>query len=369
MNVPFVDLSAQYVAIRNEIREAMDAVLADRTFIRGPHVADFEKDFATFCGANHCIGVGSGTDALTIALRSLGIGPGHEVLVPANTFIATSEAVTLAGAHPVFVDVHPDTSLMDLDAAEAKITSRTRAIIPVHLFGQPVDMAAVRTLAEARNLLIVQDCAQAHGATVDGRPLADFGDACCYSFFPGKNLGAYGDAGAIVVNDPELATRCRMTANHGRIGKYDHEFEGMNSRMDGLQGAVLRVKLFHLEAWTEARRANAARYAKLLADVPGISLPVASPGRRHVYHLYVIRHPWRDALQAHLKARGVATGVHYPIALPNLTAYAGFGHKPEDFPVASRLSGEILSLPMYAELTSEQAAYVAQCLREFNHPE
>lgn len=365
MNVPFVDLAAQYANIKTEIAAAIDAVLDDRTFILGPHVMEFEAHFATFCKAGHCVGVGNGTDALAIALTSLGVGPGHEVLVPANSFVATSEAVTMCGAQVVFVDVDPLGYHLDLEQARAKVTPRTKAVVPVHLYGQPADMIGIRTLANEFNLKVVQDCAQAHGATFDGRPLATFGDACCYSFFPGKNLGAYGDAGAIVTDNANLALRCRMHANHGRIGKYDHEFEGVNSRMDGLQGAILDVKLGHLDAWTEARRAAAARYDDMLKGLPGLTLPKARPGRRHVYHLYVVRHPRRDALQAHLKKCGVVTGVHYPIALPNLTAYKHLGHTNADFPIASRLAGEILSLPLYPELTLKQIEYVTTQMNKF----
>lgn len=364
-NVPFVDLAAQYAAIGQEVLTAITAVLEDRTFILGPHVNAFEKNFAAFCGAEHCVGVGNGTDALYIALKSLGFGPGDEALVPANTFIATAEAVGLCGGRPVFVDVEEAGFHMNLDDARAKITDRTRVIIPVHLYGQPMDLDAVDCLAKEFELKIVQDCAQTHGATIGGKSLVSFGDVCCYSFFPGKNLGAYGDAGAIVTNNETLAKRCRMFANHGRQGKYDHEFEGTNSRMDGLQGAVLDVKLKYLKKWTELRQANARVYDDLLAGIPSITTPAVLPGRDHVYHLYVIRCANRDGLQTFLKERGVATGVHYPIALPNLTAYAHLGHAAKDFPVARRLAGEILSLPMYPELLRQDIEYVAAQVRNF----
>jgi len=365
MHVPFVDLGAQYAEIAEEIQAAMEAVLRDKAFILGPHVASFEKNFAAFCGAGHCVGVGNGTDALFLALKGLGFGPGDEALVPANTFVATSEAVSMCGGRPVFVDAEEAGFHMDLADARRKITARTRAIVPVHLYGQPVDLGAVRALADEFNLKVVQDCAQAHGAEFSGQPLAAFGDACCYSFFPGKNLGAYGDAGAVVTNDEALARSCRMRANHGRQGKYDHEFEGVNSRMDGLQGAVLDVKLRHLDRWTEARRANALAYAERLAGTPGLLLPAALPDRRHVYHLFVVRVAQRDGLRAFLQEKGVASGVHYPIALPSLTAYAHLGLGAQDFPVATRLSGEILSLPMYPELTVEQIDHVADSIRDF----
>mgnify|MGYP000858048647 CR=1 FL=1 len=364
-NVPFVDLGAQYAAVGPEIQAAMQGVLQDKSFILGPHVAAFERDFAAYCGAAHCIGVGNGTDALYIAMKCLGLGPGDEVLVPANTFVATSEAVSQCGALPVFVDVEEEGYHLDLADARRKITPRTRAVTPVHLYGQPVDLAALRAFADEFGLKVVQDCAQSHGAAVDGKPLAAFGDVCCYSFYPGKNLGAYGDAGAIVCDDDALANRCRMFANHGRMSKYDHEFEGVNSRMDGLQGAVLGVKLRHLEQWTEARRANAAAYAKRLSGVPGLTLPAALPGRRHVYHLFVVRVDDREGLRAHLKERGVASGVHYPIALPDLTAYARSSQPPAPCPVATRLAGRILSLPMYPELAVEQIDHVADSVTAF----
>lgn len=365
MNIPFVDLAAQYATISEDILAAIHTVLSDRAFIRGPHVTAFEESFATFCEAKHCIAVGNGTDALGIVFKSLGVGPGDEVLVPANTFIATAEAVTICDAHPVFVDVDPASRLMDLEHAATKVTSRTKAIAPVHLYGLPMDMAEVRQFADQHNLKIVQDCAQSHGASVNQTPLAFFGDACCYSFFPGKNLGAYGDAGAIVTNDPELADVCRMRANHGRKDKFGHEFEGVNSRMDGLQGAVLNVKLPHLHAWTEARRANAARYTELLTGVPDLLLPSVPSGRRHVYHLYVVQTPQRDALRSFLKDNGVATGVHYPAALPNLKAYAHHGHRPGDFPVATKLAEEILSLPMYPELSADDILAIANLIKQF----
>ncbi|WP_243358642.1 DegT/DnrJ/EryC1/StrS family aminotransferase [Fundidesulfovibrio terrae] len=365
MTIPFVDLKAQYESIKQEIADAVTEVLETRTFILGPHVAAFEKCFAKSCGAEHCIGVGNGTDALFIALKSLGFGPGDEALVPANTFVATSEAVSMCGGRPVFVDAEEAGYHMDLADARAKVTARTKVVLPVHLYGQPMDMDAVRGFAGEFGLKIVQDCAQAHAATFGGKPLAEFGDACCYSFFPGKNLGAYGDAGAIVTNDEELAGRCRMFANHGRRGKYDHEFEGVNSRMDGLHGAVLGVKLKYLDQWTQARRTNAGAYDELLAGIPGVVRPVALPGRRHVYHLYVVRVRNRDGLRAFLSEHGVATGVHYPIALPSLTAYSHLGAAPQDFPVAGRLAGEILSLPMYPELSREQIEYVANLIRSF----
>ncbi|MCP4664673.1 MAG: DegT/DnrJ/EryC1/StrS family aminotransferase, partial [bacterium] len=264
-----------------------------------------------------------------------------------------------------FVDVDPVTYNLDLEQVEARLTPRTRAIIPVHLYGQPAPMDAVADLARRRDLLVVQDCAQAHGATLHGRPCIEFGGVLCYSFYPGKNLGAYGDGGAIVTNDEELARRCRMTANHGRMSKFDHEFEAVNSRLDGLQGAILSVKLPLLEAWTERRRAIATHYDRLLADLDEVTTPAVADGARHVYHLYVIRTRQRDALRRHLQESGISAGIHYPVALPNLTAYRHLGHRREDFPVASRYQDEILSLPMYPELADEMVARVAEEIRSY----
>jgi len=358
MRVPFVDLKAQYESIRDEIDAEIHAVIDSTAFVGGPFVERFEEEFADYCGAAHCIGVGNGTDAVFIALRCLGIGPGDEVIVPANSFVATSEAVTLAGAQVVFCDVDPRTCTIDCDALESLVTERTKAVIPVHLYGLPADLPRIAAIAAQHNLKVVGDAAQAHGATVDGKPIAALGTATCFSFYPGKNLGAYGDGGAIVTDDPELAQRIRMFRNHGRKSKYDHEIEAVNSRLDAMQAAVLSVKLKHLETWTEQRRAHAARYDELLAGVSGITTPCVPDGYRHVYHLYVIQTDRRDELREHLTSRGIASGVHYPITLPNLTAYARLGHDPRDFPVASRLQDRILSLPMFAELTGEQIAVV-----------
>jgi dTDP-4-amino-4,6-dideoxygalactose transaminase len=362
MQVPFADLKAQYHAIRQEIDSAMAAVIAESAFIGGKYAGVFEEAFAAFCGVKYCVGVGNGTDALHIALRSLGVGPGDEVITAANTFIATAEAITMTGARVVFVDCDPATYNIDVRKVPAAITPRTKAIIPVHLYGQPADMTELTKIAREQDLLLVEDAAQAHGAEIGGRRVGTFGRLACFSFYPGKNLGAYGDAGAIVTSDEALAVRCRMIANHGRIRKYDHDFEGINSRLDGLQGAILHVKLGHLEAWTERRRSRAALYDELLKG-SGVVTPVAAPGTRHVYHLYVVRVPNRDSVQTELKEAGIATGVHYPIALPSLAAYRYLGHRPEDFPVANRYAGKIISLPMFPEMTDEQVAYVCDLLR------
>jgi len=365
MSVPFVDLKAQFHQVYAEIEAQLTEVINNTAFIRGKYVEEFEKNFAAFCNAKHCIGVGNGTDALFIALKAMGITHGHEVIVPANTFVATSEAVSMTGARVVFVDNDPDTYNIDVNLLESKITSKTKAIIPVHLYGQPANLPVICEIAKKYGLKIIQDCAQAHGSVIDNKPLADFGDILCFSFYPGKNLGAYGDAGAVVANDDAVAKKAMRIANHGRIGKYDHEFEGINSRMDGIQGAVLNVKLKYLHQWNENRRKNAVLYDKLLKNISRIKLPSSLSIARHVYHLYVIRCEKRDELQSFLKEKGIATGIHYPIALPNLKAYQYLGHKPEDFPVASRYEKEILSLPMYPELTEDMILYTAETIREF----
>jgi dTDP-4-amino-4,6-dideoxygalactose transaminase len=362
ISVPFVDLKAQYITIAEEIQEALADVIQNASFIGGKHVKEFEANFAAFCMTKHCIGVGNGTDALFLALKALGIGPGDEVIVPANTFVATSEAVTLAGARVVFVDCDPRTYNIDVSKIPERVTERTKALIPVHLYGQPANMKGVCQVARDYGLKIIQDCAQAHGAEIEGASLASFGDVLCYSFYPGKNLGAYGDAGAVVTDDDDLANRVRMLANHGRMSKYDHEIEGVNSRLDGIQGAILNVKLRRLALWTEARRQNATRYQELLQDIPFVVPPEVTPGTKHVYHLYVIRTKNRDKLQTFLRERGIATGVHYPVALPNLKAYKYLSHSPEDFPVANAYQNEILSLPMYPELNDEMIRYVAEAI-------
>ena len=364
LHVPFVDLQAQYASIKPEIDRALRDVIAQTAFIGGPFVRAFEEEFAHYCGAAHCVGVANGTDAIAIALRAVGIGPGDEVITAANSFVASSEAVTMAGARVVFADIDPRTYNLDVAQVERRITSKTKAIVPVHLYGQPADMAPTRDLASRHGLRVIGDAAQAHGAQYRGQPISALADLTCFSFYPGKNLGAYGDAGAIVTDNSEWASKARLLANHGRSAKYDHQVEGVNSRLDGLQAAVLRVKLAHLEAWTEARRANAARYADLLRELP-IGLPDELGDVRAVYHLYVVRVPAerRAAIQASLRDAGIETGIHYPIALPYLAAYAHLGYGASDCPEAQRASQEVLSLPMFPELTDDQASHVAQCIR------
>jgi dTDP-4-amino-4,6-dideoxygalactose transaminase len=365
MSIPFVDLKAQYLSIKQEVDTAIAAVIDDTAFIGGPFVKDFEQAFARYCGVGHCVGVANGTDALFIALKTLGIGPGDEVITVANSFIATSEAIKMAGAQVVFVDINPKTYNIDVERISAKITSKTKAIIPVHLYGQPADMAPIRELANKHGLYIIGDAAQAHGALYRGTPISKLADMTSFSFYPGKNLGAYGDGGALVTDNEEWAAKARMLANHGRSKKYDHDFEGVNSRLDGLQAAILSVKLRHIGAWTESRRQNAYRYNELLKG-SGLVIPQELADVRAVYHLYIVRVPngRREKLQEQLKTAGVATGIHYPIALPYLNAYRHLGHGLGDFPESLRASEEILSLPMFPELTEEQMAYVGSAIQE-----
>ena len=365
MNIPFVDLKSQYENIKNEIDQAIAEVISKTAFIGGPFAKTFETNFAKFCNVKHCVGVGNGTDALFIALKALGIGKGDEVITAANSFIATSEAITMTGAKVVFVDINPQTYNIDVTKLEeylkTSLQAKPKAVIPVHLYGQPADMDPILDLAKKYNLKIVEDAAQAHGALYKGRQIGSIGDMACFSFYPGKNLGAYGDAGAIVTNDEDLAIKARMIANHGRVEKYNHEIEGVNSRLDGLQAAILDVKLRHLPEWTENRRKNAYQYNKHLKDTDLIT-PVEIDDVKAVYHLYVVRvkKELRQKLQERLKSKGIATGIHYPITLPNLKAYKYLNHREDDFPEATRASQEILSLPMFPELTESQIEYISK---------
>ena len=332
IEVPFADLHAQYLSIKPEIDAAIAEVIASSAFIRGPYVERFERDFAKAVGQSHCVSCANGTDALYIAMVALGVKPGDEVIVPAMSWISSSETVTQAGATVVFCDVDPLTYTIDTDKLEAKITPRTVGIIPVHLYGQPARMDKVMDIAKRRGLWVIEDCAQAHLATFNGRQVGTFGNAATFSFYPGKNLGAMGDAGAILTGDAALADRMAMFARHGGLVKGDHKIEGINSRLDGLQAAILSVKLKYLAAWTERRREIAAQYAALLSGVPGLELPAVGAGRDPVWHLYVVAHDRRDALAAHLKAANIQTVINYPRALPFLPCYARFNHTPKDLP-------------------------------------
>jgi len=360
-----VDLHAQYLELQGEIDAAISEVIAASAFVRGPFVRRFEDEFSDFVGVKHCIGVGNGTDALFIALKALGIGPGDEVITAVNTFVATPEAISLTGARPVFCDVDPETMTMNPYLIEERLTERTRAIVPVHLFGRVCAMDEIMAVASRHGLAVVEDAAQAHGARLNGTAAGAFGDASTHSFYPGKNLGAYGDAGAILTSDDDLALWVRKFANHGRSTKYGHEFEGINSRLDGLQAAILSVKLQHLQRWCRLRREHARTYSHLLQGVDGVICPEIPENDEHVFHLYVIRVLNRDGLADHLKARGIGCGIHYPQAMADLPAYRDQGVEGRDFPVATRLCREILSLPLYPEMTGEQIESVVTEIRNF----
>src|SRR5262245_32809611 len=363
--VPFADLHAQYLTIRSEIDAAIAEVICTSTFIRGPHVDGFEEAFAAAVGTKHCVSCGNGTDALYIVMRALDLKPGDEVITTAHSWIATSETITQAGGKIVFCDTDAETFTIDPHRIEAVITPRTVGIIPVHLFGQPADMDEILAVAERRGLWVIEDCAQAHLATYKGRMVGTFGVAGTFSFYPGKNLGAMGDAGAIVTSDAELARRMAMFARHGGLTKGDHQIEGINSRLDGLQAAVLTVKLKHLPAWTKARQSIGARYCELLSACEDLITPHITPSVSHVFHLYVVRHPKRDALAAHLKEHGIQTAINYPIALPFLPAHSRLGHSPHDFPVAHRHQSCILSLPIFTEITAAQIDHVVCAIQNF----
>ncbi|MBI5686987.1 MAG: DegT/DnrJ/EryC1/StrS family aminotransferase [Verrucomicrobia bacterium] len=363
MKIPFVDLVAQYQTIKSEVDPAMRRIVDQTAFIGGEDLKEFEKEFAAFCGAKHCVGVGNGTDAIYLALRALGIGRGDEVITVSHTFIATAEAVSQTGARPVFVDIKEDTMLMDPDKVEVAITPRTKAIITVHLYGQPCEMDRIVEIAHRRGLKVIEDAAQAHGGRWKGRRVGSLGDIACFSFYPGKNLGAYGDGGAVVGNDEALMNKVRMLANHGRLEKYTHEMEGVNSRLDGLQAAILRVKLKRLDDWNAARRRHAAQYCRLLAD-SNVVLPTINPNTEPVWHLFVVRVPNREQLQARLKEKGIATGVHYPLPLHLQPAYQYLNIPKGALPVSEKVAQQIVSLPMYAELTDEMVECVCASLRE-----
>jgi dTDP-4-amino-4,6-dideoxygalactose transaminase len=364
--VPMVDLKAQYDAIRLEVDAAIARVVESAQFIRGEECERFEKEFASYCGAAHACGVANGTDALTLALRAYGIGPGDEVVTVANTFIATGEAILLNGARPVFIDVDPVTYTMDPAQMEKAITARTKLILPVHLYGHPANMKPILEVADRHGLRVLEDAAQAHGAEIEGRRTGALGHAACFSFYPGKNLGAYGDAGMVVSNDADFVARLRQIANHGGgANKYDNVVLGTNSRLDTLQAAVLRVKLRHLDRWNRERRERADAYTKALADTPSVTVPRERPQTRSAWHLYTLRTENRDALQAHLKALGIATAVHYPRPIHLQPAMAGAGGRAGMLPVSESLSREVLSVPLYPELPFEAVERIAAEVRSF----
>jgi dTDP-4-amino-4,6-dideoxygalactose transaminase len=363
MQVPFLDLKIHHDSMRPELEKAIGEVIDSNAFAGGPFVAKFEQEFAAFCGAASAIGVGNGTDALWLALLALGIGPGDEVITAPMTFMATAEAISFCGAKPVFVDIDERTYTIDPDLVEGAINPRTKAIIPVHLFGQVADMDAILEIARRHRLPVIEDACQAHGADYRGRKAGSIGAAGCFSFYPGKNLGALGEAGAVVTNDEELKNKIQMLRDHGQAKKYHHALIGWNARMDGIQGAALRVKLKHLERANEARRANARLYSEELAAVEEVILPTEADYGRHVYHLYVVRVQDRDRVLRGMADSGIACGIHYPIPVHLQEAYRFLGYRKGSFPVAERCAGEFLSLPMYPELTTTQMGAVVHELK------
>ena len=365
MKVPFLDLKKQYLSIKAELDKAWHDVVSETSFIRGRHVEEFEQAFAKRLGVKHCIGVANGTDALYITLKMLGIGAGDEVITVANSWISSSETITQTGARVVFADIERAYYCLHVGALEKKITAKTKAVVAVHLFGQPCDISALLEICRKHRLHLIEDCAQSHFTEYAGQRVSTFGTAGTFSFYPGKNLGAYGDAGAIVTNDEALAVKMRMYANHGALVKHQHKMEGINSRLDGLQAAILNAKLPHLDAWNEKRRMHAAHYSALLKDITQVAVPQERANARHSWHLYVVRAQQRDALQQFLKERGVETQVHYPTPLPLLPAYAYLGYAARDFPIASGYQQEILSLPMYPEMTDAEIEFVVAQIKSF----
>ncbi len=365
MKIPFLDLKVQYKQIQDEVLPMITKSMANGAFVGGPQVAGFEEEFARFCETSYCIGVSSGTDALRFALMAVGVGPGDEVITVPNTFIATTEAVSQVGATPVFVDIYPDTYDIDVSKVEEKITSKTKAIIPVHMYGQPADMDQVLKIAKKNDIDVIEDACQAHGALYKDRKAGSLGTAGCFSFYPGKNLGAYGEGGAVVTNDEEIADKIRVIRDHGQAKKYYHDMEGYNGRLDAIQAGVLRIKLKRLSDWNNARRKNAACYNEFLSVLPAAKIPTEAEFAESVYHLYVILVDDRDGLQKHLSEKGVATGLHYPLPLHLQKAYDHLGYKKGDFPVTEDVAERLLSLPMFPELTREQIEYVATSINEF----
>ena len=365
MNIEFVDLKRQYQPLREEIMSGIEQVLAGMNLFLGENVHRLEEEFAAYCGAPHAIGVGSGTDALHLALRAVGIGPGDEVITVSNTFFATVEAIALCGARPVFVDIDPATYTMDASRVEAAVTPRTKAIVPVHLYGQPVDMDPIIAISRKYGLSVVEDACQAHGAEYKGVRTGSLGDAAAFSFYYSKNLGAYGEGGMVVTKDPEIATSVQMLRNHGAKERYRHALLGVNARLDEIQAAALRVKLPHLDRWNAARRTRAEEYSRHLADLEDVVTPVSQSYAKHVFHLYVIRTRDREGLQKWLKSHGVSTGVHYPVPVHLQEACADFGYSPGSLPETEAAAQEILSLPMFAELTIDEVAYVCQTIRDY----
>jgi dTDP-4-amino-4,6-dideoxygalactose transaminase len=364
-SVPQLDLAAQYAAVGSEIRMEIERVLSSQQFVLGREGAALEQEIATLCGVSHGVGVASGTDALMLALRACGVKAGDEVLLPPFTFVATGSAVSALGAKPVFADIRPETYNLDAAELERRVTPRTRAIAVVHLYGLAADMDPILAFAKSRKLPVIEDNAQAIGASYKGRRTGSFGDAACLSFYPTKNLGAYGDAGMVVSNSAELAARIRTLRNHGQTEKYQSNEPGWNSRLDEIQAAILRVKLRHLSDWQRARRSNAAEYTRLLQQIPGVMPPLEPEGFEHVYHQYTIRTEQRATLQQHLATRKIGSTIYYPHALHLQPLYSSLGYKAGDFPHAERAAQEVLSLPMYPELRKDQIARVVETIAEF----
>ncbi len=366
MKIPLVDLKAQYDTIKNEIHTAIFHTLETSQFILGEGVEGFEQDFAKYCGTRFAVGTNSGTSALHMALLALGIGPGDEVITVSQTFIATAEAISWVGARPVFIDIDEKTYCMDPSKIEKAVTKKTKVILPVHLYGHPADMDPILAAAEKHHLWVVEDACQAHGALYKGKRVGGLGHAACFSFYPGKNLGAYGEGGAVVTNDPDMATKIRKLRNHGGLRKYEHEMIGMNARLEGIQGAILRVKLPFLDQWNEQRRKNAARYHDLLKRLD-VVLPEEASYAKSVFHVYVVRIKDRDRLNAYLNDHGISSIIHYPVPNHLLPFYRALGYKEGALPVTEKVSKEVLSLPLYPELTEEQMRYVAETIQSFLH--
>ena len=366
MQVPFVDLKAQYLSIKPAIDRALSEVIEETAFIGGKPVEDFAAAFANLYGVKHCIPVANGTDAIYIAMKMLGIGPDDEVITVANSWISSSETISQTGATPVFADIEPGLYTIDPASVESKITARTKAIIPVHLYGQAANMTAIQQIAKRHKLYVIEDCAQSHFSEFEGKRCGTMGIAGTFSFYPGKNLGAYGDAGCIITNDDNLAEKCRMYANHGALKKHHHRIEGINSRLDGIQAAVLSAKLPHILDWTESRIKNSQLYNHYL-EGSSVELPIVRQNSKHTFHLYVVRSKRRDGLMEYLSEHGIGTAIHYPTILPALPAYSYLNTSIEEYPVASAYQQEILSLPMFPELTEEQIKYVADTVKKFDN--
>ncbi len=364
MRVPFIDLKAHHAPLRAEFDQAIGQVIDSSAFAGGPIVAQFENEFAAFCGSRHAIGVGNGTDALWLVLLACGIGPGDEVITVPNTFMATAEAITYTGATPIFLDIDERTYTMDPGLLEQARTPRTKAVIPVHLFGQVADMDQILSFGRKHGLYVIEDAAQAHGAEYKGRKAGSLGDAGCFSFYPGKNLGAFGEAGAVVTNDDKLQEKIRILRDHGQTRKYHHTLVGWNCRMDGIQAAVLRVKLRNLQRDNILRHERAGQYNRALAEIAEIATPFEADYSQHVYHIYAIRVQERDEVMRFLAAREIECGIHYPIPIHLQDAYRSLGYGRQSFPVAEQIAGELISLPMFPELTIEQVEFVTACVRE-----